>query len=240
MAIGDDYLPINISEGEETPPWEDIIQTAIDASLMNLHTWLPCVVVLVRSSNVVDVQPLLLRTFEQSPVPVPLPIIQNVPVVMPRGNTYGIALPVKPLDTGIALFCERSIDVWSLTGGLVDPLDNRTHDLSDAVFVPGLYPFSQPVPPPAASNPLNLTIYNGIGELSVSPTGQFKVSNGIVDALQLFNTTLQNLVTLCTQLGLATTNTVLGPQPLVNAAVFTSLATEISTTMAELTTLLGV
>lgn len=240
MAIGDDYLPINISEGEETPPWEQIIQNAIDASLMDLHTWLPCIVVLVRSSNVVDVQPLLLRTFDVLPAPVPLPVIQNVPVVMPRGTAYGIALPVQLGDTGIALFCERSLDIWSVTGGIVDPLDSRTHDLSDAVFVPGLYPFSQPVPPPAGANPLNLTLYNGIAELSLSPIGGFKITNGVVDALQLLSTTLTNLVTLCQQLALATTNTMLGPQPLNNAAVFTSLATEITTTMAELETLLGV
>ena len=35
--------------------------------------------------------------------------------------TYGMKIG----DTGIALFCERSLDVWGVQGGLVDPKDAR-------------------------------------------------------------------------------------------------------------------
>lgn len=51
-------------------------------------------------------------------------------------------------DTGLLVFCDDSLDVWLSKGGLVDPLDDRHHALSDAVFVPGLRPFSNPVSVP--------------------------------------------------------------------------------------------
>src|SRR4029077_19438930 len=154
---------------------------------------------------------------------------------------YGMKLPIKPGDTGIALFCERSLQVWSQTGGAVDPADPRHHHLSDAVFVPGLYPFSQPFLPPVGSNPLDLVVFNGLAQIFLQPTGQFKiVGAGQTDVLQLMLQTLTQLQTVCTQLSIATTLTMLGPEPLVNAAAFAAVATTVGTLIAKLTTLLGV
>lgn len=56
-----------------------------------------------------------------------------------------LALPVAVGDTGLLIFSDRSLDVWLATGGIVDPGDDRRHALSDAVFVPGLRPFSSPL-----------------------------------------------------------------------------------------------
>jgi len=68
-----------------------------------------------------------------------LPIIQGVPVMF-GGMTY----PLSKGDTVLITFCQSSIDKWLVTGGIVDPLDDRHHDINDAVCFPGLRPFSSP------------------------------------------------------------------------------------------------
>ena len=68
-----------------------------------------------------------------------LPVIQGVPVMF-GGMTY----PLSKGDTVLITFCQSSIDKWLVTGGIVDPLDDRHHDINDAVCFPGLRPFSSP------------------------------------------------------------------------------------------------
>jgi hypothetical protein len=59
-----------------------------------------------------------------------------------------LVVPVAVGDTGLLVFADDSLDVWLSKGGLVDPLDDRHHALSDAIFIPGLRPFSNPVSVP--------------------------------------------------------------------------------------------
>jgi hypothetical protein len=131
--------------------------------MKDLHVWLPASVVKVRGNQQVDIQPLLQRFYKDGAL-VTLPVVQNVPVQMPRGTNYGIKYPISEGDTGIALFCERSLDAWLVAGGLVDPADSRTHDLSDAVFIPGLYPLNAQ----ATGAATDLVIKNGGTEISIN------------------------------------------------------------------------
>lgn len=237
-----DYDPLLPNEDGQTPSWSEIFRLAADAAARDLHTWLPAVVVLVRPTGTVDLQPLLLRRYAALPAPVPLPIIQNCLVQQPRGATYGMKLPVAVGDTGAALFCERSLDVWSVSGGAVDPLDTRTHDLSDAIFVPGVYPVSQPVPPPMGADPTELVVYNGLAQLYLQKTGAFKATNG-APASELLTIVLQALTQLQTgfaQLAAATTATMIGPQPLSVAPALLEVATALSTLVTAVTPLVGV
>jgi hypothetical protein len=59
-----------------------------------------------------------------------------------------LVVPVEVGDTGLLVFADDSLDIWLSKGGLVDPLDDRHHALSDAVFIPGLRPFSNPISVP--------------------------------------------------------------------------------------------
>ena len=77
----------------------------------------------------------------------PLPVIPSVPVCFPGSGAFRVTFPVAKGDTGLLVFCSRSIDRWLSEGGSVDPQDDRTHDLSDAVFVPGLTDFGHPIDP---------------------------------------------------------------------------------------------
>lgn len=84
-----------------------------------------------------------------------MPIIQGVPVWFPRidartdanpgGVQAHITFPVKPGTNVMCLFADKSLDKWKATGGEVDPQDVRSHALSDAVALPGLFPFNNPI-----------------------------------------------------------------------------------------------
>lgn len=82
-----------------------------------------------------------------------LPIVPGVAVQFPGGGGYRLTVPISdgntvidgaiaPATTGMLIFAERSIDKWlSGSGQEVDPEIDHSHQLSDAVFVPGLNPF---------------------------------------------------------------------------------------------------
>lgn len=97
-----------------------------------------------------DVEPLVHDTWEAEDgenVTGPLPVIPSVPVCFPGSGGWRVTFPVAKGDTGLLIFCARSIDRWLSEGGSVDPQDARTHDLSDAVFLPGLVDFAHPISP---------------------------------------------------------------------------------------------
>jgi hypothetical protein len=62
-------------------------------------------------------------------------------VQFPGSGGYRITFPVAVGDTGLIVFSEASLDKWLVSGGTVDPADDRRHDLTDAVFLPGLRDF---------------------------------------------------------------------------------------------------
>jgi hypothetical protein len=48
-----------------------------------------------------------------------------------------LSLPVAAGDTGLLLILDRAAGEFKRLGGVVDPVDQRHHDLSDAIFLPG-------------------------------------------------------------------------------------------------------
>lgn len=128
----------------QTLPMDEVIRRAIQAALMRLHTWLPGQITEIQGNGRVTVQPMLQSRYITGQL-VTLPPIQNVIYQQPRGANFSIKLPIAVGDTGRISFCERSLDVWSVSGGIVDPADTRHHNMTDAVFTPGLYPFDDQI-----------------------------------------------------------------------------------------------
>ena len=102
------------------------------------------------SKQSADIEPLIHDTWEAEDgtnQTGPLPVIPSVPVCFPGSGAFRVTFPVAKGDTGLLIFCSRSIDRWLSEGGSVDPQDDRTHDLSDAIFIPGLRDFGHPIDP---------------------------------------------------------------------------------------------
>lgn len=65
------------------------------------------------------------------------PLLVDVPVVFPRGGGCTLTFPVKAGDECLVIFADRCIDFWWQNGGVQEPVDDRTHDLSDAFCIVG-------------------------------------------------------------------------------------------------------
>ena len=101
------------------------------------YTCLPCIVIAVNTSKqTVDIRPLLKSYYFGADKDVSRAIIKNVPFWTFRaGDTY-ISLPIKPGDTGLAIFCQRDISNWKEVGGEVPLQSKRVMDYNDAFYIP--------------------------------------------------------------------------------------------------------
>ena len=128
-----------------TTTLQDLLSKFRESMAAQIHTALPGKIVRYDSSaQKADVQPLIKDRYvdEAGALQVrTLPVIPAVPVQFPGAGGYRITFPVAEGDTGLLLFAESSLDKWLVSGGTVDPEDDRRHDLTDAVFLPGLRDF---------------------------------------------------------------------------------------------------
>jgi len=235
------YSEDSSSFQNETPQPDQVMVNAIQALLYDLHTAMPGQVTKVRGNSVIDVQPLLKRRYRDGSLVV-LPIIQNIPVMHQRGAGYSIKLPIAVGDTGLIVFTERSIDAWSVSGGIVDPADPRKHDLSDAIFLPGLYPNNNQVAGGATdmvltngSNTITISksgdmvLQNGSAIITLEAAGKFKIANAGQELLALLDTLVNTLVSA----------TVVDPIGPTNLPFSPSVITALNTIKTNLETLKG-
>lgn len=132
------------TENQGVPTFATTMDLKILKALSNIHTALPGQIEKFDGDKA-QVLPLVKAIFksETGDVVQDLPVISGVPVMFPRWANGGICFPLKKGDTGLILFAERSIEEWVTRGVAQSPNDPRKFDLSDAIFIPGLYPFSQ-------------------------------------------------------------------------------------------------
>ena len=67
----------------------------------------------------------------------PTPLIE-VPVHFGGGADFFLEYEINVGDEGVILFSQRCIDGWKTTGGVGNNPILRFHDMSDAVFIPGV------------------------------------------------------------------------------------------------------
>lgn len=67
-----------------------------------------------------------------------LPVIDRVPVVFPTGAGFALSWPLSAGDTVLLVHADWAIDQWLTSGSEAAPADQRTHDINDAIAIPGL------------------------------------------------------------------------------------------------------
>jgi hypothetical protein len=72
--------------------------------------------------------------------------IPDVPVLFQGGGGSRQTFPVAKGDTVLLVFCDASLDVWLSLGREVDPGDDRSHDVTDAIAIAGLLSFADATP----------------------------------------------------------------------------------------------
>lgn len=210
------YDPTSRDYQPQTLPLDQLFELAMRKLELRLNVWRPATVLAVKGTGKVDLQIQLQAKYVTDDAPVTLPTIQDALVCQPRGAGYYIKLPVKVGDTGIALFCDRSLDSWSVQGGTVFPNDTRTHDLSDCVFIPGLYPFNNQI----QDTTDDLIVKNGNAEMHIQSAGTFLIKNPQNEAFAVIDRLMANVDMLYQILTSETfTNTMLGPQPFIASTI---------------------
>jgi hypothetical protein len=70
---------------------------------------------------------------------VEMPLLgSEVPIQFSGGGGFTITHPIKKSDEGIAIFAARALDNWWDKGGIQTQCEQRRHDLSDAMYIPGI------------------------------------------------------------------------------------------------------
>lgn len=195
----------------ETPTLSQIIQTGIDRSLSEVHVALPgSVIKYDRDAQKAEIQPLLQRK-SRAGVLFDWPIITNCPILFHRTSVFSMTYELKPGDTGLIVVSERSLDVWlQKDGGIVDPDDQRRFDMTDGVFIPGLFPFSKPAP--VEEN--TLLLRNDVTRWAQHEDGTMAFEN-LTSGEEL----IQILHDLIIQLENSLIRTGIGPQPFTPATI---------------------
>jgi len=197
----------------------DIIRQAFNSMASQMHTCLPGEIVSYDyTKQKANVKILLRKQLKDSEV-FTYPELTNVPVIFPRTSEFSMHWPLNSGDNVALFFSERSLDDWLNAGGTVTPLDPRKFDLSDAIAIPGLYPFSETSP---AEDNENFIINFGSAKFKMAPDGTFcfhGASEELMNIIDELFTLLQN----------TTVNTSLGPQPFLNVLSYTALQARFET-----------
>lgn len=204
-----------MSNVNEDPTLQQVIRDAIKAGLLDVHTALPArIETYDAGTQKANIQPLLKKKYKGvNGEEANLPVITNVPVqwVSASSGSAYMTFPLKKGDIGIALFSERSLDKYlSGKGEIVSPADPRTHDISDAFFIPGTKPF-----PLALTNVNNsdIIIQNNTFRIEISPDGKISLAGaGGQELLTILDDLLTHLIN-------AKVITALGAQPFIASTV---------------------
>jgi len=203
--------------------WNDeqrALKIALDARLARVWTALPGIVQAVSADGTtVSVQPAVNGTMTVNPpgtatitVTHPkLPLLTEVPLHHPAGGGVLLTFPVKTGDECLLVFSSRSIDAWWANGGVQDPLDARSHDLSDAFAFVG-FNSQATVPTAISSTATQLRSTDGTVNLTLDPTVPLISLNAGANAIVVNKAT--NVVTVSAE---QTVNVLGSSQVTVNA-----------------------
>ena len=121
----------------------DILKQSVRSGLENVHTAIPGEVVEFDAAEAkARIRPLVRRKLANGDIQ-PLADVYEVPVLYPSSGDSVVSWPLLVGDSGILIFAERNIDAWLQRGGVQDPPSKRRFDLTDGMFVPGLWSFNE-------------------------------------------------------------------------------------------------
>lgn len=107
-------------------------------------------------------------SFEGQPKEMDIPILVDVPVVMPRAGGYSLVFAPKAGDECLVVFADMCIDAWWQSGGVQSQADKRRHDLSDGFAILGCW--SQPRLPFIPDSGCRLQNDDGTAGISIDGT----------------------------------------------------------------------
>lgn len=144
----------------------------------NCNTVVPAIVEKQDGNFRIQCTPALNRKYPDGTVLEYKPIV-NVPLIYPRTRQAIFRLPkLQKGDSVLIVFSQKALDSWlsSSDGGKVTPDDPRRFDITDAIAIPGLYPFQVEDPVPESDE--NLEIKFGDSFFVLKPDGACSIEAG--------------------------------------------------------------
>ncbi len=135
--------------GNRTPDLSTIFRKAIAVAAAGLRVMEPAKVISYNEENqTATVLSLFKEADSTTEDAKELPQLIECPVWHLRVGLAAIYLPIRPGDKVALLFADKSLDNWQDSEGEnpIDPQDTRTHDLTDALVIPGMYGPNDPIP----------------------------------------------------------------------------------------------
>lgn len=124
---------------------QEAMRVAMDGQQAGMWTALPATVTAYDAAKMtISAQPVVKakqQAKDGTVSDVTMPLCVDVPVSFPKGGGYAMTFPIAVGDEVLLVFASRCIDGWWQQGGTQPQLDQRMHDLSDAIAIPG--PWSQ-------------------------------------------------------------------------------------------------
>ncbi len=181
--------------------FSDIIFSAIKSVISGMHTCLPGRIGSYDyTTQKASVLPLLRDVYSDNQE-IDMPVIIDVPVMFPAIGSVGLTFPVNPGDGVLLVFAERSIDKWLSKGGVVTPDDPRRFDLSDAIAIVGLDPFTETS---QADNNDDVTLMNGDAKLKLQTGGKVALGNSTNELLALIEDLIGEIQAITIAAGVVT------------------------------------
>lgn len=184
----------------------DAMRQAVLFQLYDVHTALPGQIIFYdHTTQKATIQPCLKKSYLDGTTQ-EMPILNNVPVIFPRAGGASLTFPVVSGDTCLLLFIERSTDLWKSVGGVVAPNDPRKFDLSDAVAIMGLMPFTENSL--SDNNEDVLLTYKG-SNIRIKASGDIQIETA--SKVAIGNTSAEVLDIVSSILGILTTSVTTAP-----------------------------
>jgi hypothetical protein len=124
--------------------WGSLLQNEIHNMNEDARTGFPAKVIGINSQGLSVTVQILNPRFDDAGENMDEAPVLNVPVSLIRSGTSIVYFPVKVGDTGFCMVADNNIDNFKQSGNTLATQvnNNRMKDVMDAVFVPGLAPFT--------------------------------------------------------------------------------------------------
>lgn len=158
---------------------KEVVRNNILAELGSFMTALPVKVVAYdEGQQTVDVLPLINTKFDDAGGVVRSTLL-DLPVIFPSAGGGIITFPIKAGNTGLAIFCSRSIDNWTYgDGSPITPKTRRINSINDGVFFPGMYTVNTHLNP----DPDNVEIKFAGSSIKIAPDGVVTITAPTINA----------------------------------------------------------
>lgn len=159
----------------------DVLDAFVDSKLQGVHTAIPgSIVAYDKTQRKAVVKPLItMKTRNDEDVIIPP--IQNVPVIFPSSSSFSLVFPLLPGDGCLILFSETGIGNFLNSQGQEVLADDVTRfSLTDAICLPGLFPFSVSAKKVSEQNKIEI---DELGQMKIFTGTQSFVKGEVLEGL---------------------------------------------------------